>query len=295
MTMRAIGLTLAASSRGRRADAIELRFAPRCVEVRHESAEIAVGNDPLTMPFRMAACGSAGRTKDGAAVRVPVYCRRPEEHMKQSAWLVGRLVCASALVALLAVAPGCGDDDDDGGDDDAPMADAGPNGNAPTCSDTFSACGGDLAGNWTIVDACGLSQPYDQCPAATIEADVTVTGTTSFEAGGTYSITSTTVGTASIELPASCLPPLVTSCDQIEALFEDGQCTGTPQTSCACTFTINQTETEPGAYTVSGTVVTLDPDGEGEDQGPRPTDYCVDGTYLTTRTQGGAPFFILKK
>ena len=193
--------------------------------------------------------------------------------MIDTRWLLGM-----SMTVVLSMAVGCGGDDDDV--------------DGAQCG-TFASCGGDLTGTWNIQGVCGASEAFEGCEDAVIETDVNYDGTLTFNTDGTYAVASTTTGSATFKLPASCLSDSgLESCDQLEAFFGEGaDCTGTPATSCDCNVPVDETINESGAYTTSGPTVMLTPtDGD-----PTTSDYCVNGDTLTTREQGGQVYGILTR
>src|SRR5262249_31101897 len=78
-----------------------------------------------------------------------------------------------------------------------------------TCG-KVTACGGNVVGDWNVVDACltfsGTSPLGDICPSATVDAGgLDASGTVSYRSDMTYSAMLTLSGSISINLPASCL------------------------------------------------------------------------------------------
>src|SRR5688572_8596237 len=74
-----------------------------------------------------------------------------------------------------------------------------------------AACGGDVVGDWTIVDTCltasgGGALFGDFCPTATVDAaGLRMSGMGSYRADLTYSGMTTLSGSMAFVLPASCL------------------------------------------------------------------------------------------
>jgi hypothetical protein len=108
----------------------------------------------------------------------------------------------------------------------------------------------------------------------------------------TYSTTTTSSGTATINFPASCLTQqgATITCAELGALLMQsgtgatGSCTGT--SSCSCTITLqNQTGMEMGTYTTTPAgLLTLTPTGGTVTQ----DDYCVKGSTLTISPHSAA-------
>jgi hypothetical protein len=152
-------------------------------------------------------------------------------------------------------------------------------------------CGGDVVGNWRISGACldsaALSMDIGMaCPGATINISlVNVSGSASFNADLTYTVTQSASFTAQETIPASCLTSggLTLTCAQLDqqlqqqiamdpSTFQSARCSGS--SSCTCTFTIApQTSTDTGTYTTSGTTLSItSSDGSTSSNG-----YCVQG------------------
>jgi len=165
-----------------------------------------------------------------------------------------------------------------------------------TCGNT-AACGGSIVGTWTIASSCvsaSASAVDSECPTATAHSSaLTITGTITYNADGTYTSSSTLSGSFSVSLPSSCLTSngVTATCDQLNQAFQSSptpgvtlHCTGS--SSCSCTETIaNQTSSETGTYTTTAAGLLTDtPTGGTADQ----TDYCVKGTTMTQSPHAGS-------
>lgn len=140
----------------------------------------------------------------------------------------------------------------------------------------ITACGGDAVGTWTVADSClAISGVADiasfglGCTEAPLTGMLSVTGTWTAMADGTYVDGTTTSGTATLEVAPACLnvSGTVTQCSRLgRALrgvgFATMDCVDNPATSgCTCTATAAQTgglaflspdmRTE-GRYTIEG-------------------------------------------
>jgi hypothetical protein len=153
-------------------------------------------------------------------------------------------------------------------------------------------CGGDIVGDWTIVDGCltftgaGAAPLGDACPSALLDAaGVTVRGNVSYKTDLSFSGTYTMSGTMALNIPQSCLTiqGITLTCAQIDQSFKDQfaqspdpsiqsvSCSGS--SSCRCTFVMTpQTSSGAGTYTTSGTTVT--------ENGTSTSGYCVQGSEL---------------
>ncbi len=161
--------------------------------------------------------------------------------------------------------------------------------NAPEqCPAVPSPCGGDLVGEWDVVDICSTAAPTHpdgDCPAAKLTVlSIDLEGSQSFLADGT---TTSSEGTAEYEMrydtPTSCL---ARPCSELanalrrnlEAGYEvlDVECKEQGK-SCVCPLQLRETvPATQQTYEVNGSrVTTVDADGE------RVEDYCVEGNRAT--------------
>ena len=165
-----------------------------------------------------------------------------------------------------------------------------------TCGNT-AACGGAIVGTWSITSSCvseSASMVDSQCPSATASSSaLTITGSITYNADGTYSSTSTVSGSINVTLPPSCLTSngVTITCDQLNQLSHTNptpgvtlNCTGS--SSCACTETIaSQASSETGTYTTTAAGLLTDtPTGGTASQ----TDYCVKRTTMTQSPHAGS-------
>ncbi|HEY2407333.1 MAG TPA: hypothetical protein VGI10_15085 [Polyangiaceae bacterium] len=145
---------------------------------------------------------------------------------------------------------------------------------------SFSACGGDITGAWTITAGCfnSNSSALSGCPTATVMAQTDVAGMVTFNADSTYSVNLTESGTINAEVPTSCLSG--TTCDAF-GTSNQVACTA-DTTGCACTKAIMPANSsESGTYTTSGTTFTTTKTG---DTPGTPNQYCVTGSTLKVQT-----------
>jgi hypothetical protein len=154
---------------------------------------------------------------------------------------------------------------------------------APSCSPTFTPCGGDVVGTWTSSAVCGATaQLMMACPGASTSFMPTASATYTFNADGSFSLSLTADESGTQTLPASCLSGIqscalleMTSTTQGLTTSTTG-CTGNPSQSCTCTFTAKGTLTDTGTYTTAGTGLTMK-----DSSGPSsPLGYCVTGNQL---------------
>jgi len=158
-----------------------------------------------------------------------------------------------------------------------------------TCGQV-APCGGDIVGDWTIVDAClsfnGAAPLGDFCPTATVDAaGIDPSGMVSYRPDLTYSATITLSGTIALTIPTSCLTiqGVTLTCAQLDqaakqALIDNPDpsiqsisCAGS--SACVCTVQMTpQTSMGSGTYTTSGTLL-IENGGAG-------SNYCVQGSEL---------------
>ena len=156
-------------------------------------------------------------------------------------------------------------------------------------------CGGDVVGNYNISGACFNSAAINMdimvdCPGASVNySNVHVTGTGSFNADLTYSISETVSATLSENIPVSCLSEggLTITCAQLDQLLQQSlamdptsgvqsaHCSGS--SSCSCMFVLNSMNiSETGTYTTSGTTFTT----TSSTGAVSASQYCVKGSEL---------------
>ena len=167
---------------------------------------------------------------------------------------------------------------------------------AASCSNV-TACGGTVVGTWTVASSClGVSGNLDVSnfgldPACTATAtgSLTVSGTWSAKADGTYVDNTTTTGTEQIEMAPVCLhiSGTTTTCARISGGFEglgfkSVTCTDNANHGCSCTGTVQQNGgigiVSPGAqtsgnYATAANVLTAD--------ATAPYSYCVAASKMT--------------
>ena len=183
-----------------------------------------------------------------------------------------------AIWAVAAVI-GCGGDDPDA-----------PSGGAK-CTQT-SPCGGDITGEWKIVDFCPDTNKVPQevkdiCETATLDYDkANVSGSISYKADKSYSLTSTASGTGYVVLGADCLKQsggVTLTCKQVEEAINQNTKEASQKVSCAssgsgcrCALNLSETATSTGTYAVSGNGVTL----TDKDSKKLESQFCVKGSTL---------------
>jgi len=159
-----------------------------------------------------------------------------------------------------------------------------------------SPCGGNVVGNYNIGAACLDSAALNMdmnlipsCPGATVSiSGLNVSGSASFNADMSYTVTETVSASASEAIPASCLTTngVTVTCAQLDqaiqtlitqnpGTYQSGHCSGSG--SCTCNFTTApMAMTETGTYTTSGTTITTT-DSTGTSSSSQ---YCVQGNEL---------------
>jgi hypothetical protein len=170
-----------------------------------------------------------------------------------------------------------------------------------------SACGGDLVGTWTVASSCltvsgalDLSLVGAGCPSAPVTGSLTVSGTFTANANGTYSDNTITTGDEQFTLGPSCLVISSTpvNCDGAASIiknlgYSSLTCTPAPGGGCNCAATARQTggfgvlsvaPSTSSNYTTTGNVATISNDG-----GDVRYSYCVSGNMLTVTPQSASP------
>jgi hypothetical protein len=196
--------------------------------------------------------------------------------LKLVAMIQTQKMVALAMLAA-AILPACGDDP------------------ASTCG-KVQPCGGDVVGNYDVSAACATStlSPAElgfNCPEATVgRPTISTSGSASFNADLTYTMMTTSSGTAQVNFPPACLSSLTggltLTCDQINDLvplliasmpdtLQSATCGGGD--TCTCTVTtVPRTVTESGSYSTTGTTLTRTLDTGGVLTGQ----YCAQGNSL---------------
>jgi hypothetical protein len=184
--------------------------------------------------------------------------------------------------------------------------------------DDFDACGGDLVGTWEYSGACltlpsdfGGSNPDDQDPFAMctdkpqFAATVDLTGTTTFNSDGTYSLDQTLNISSQLTIPASCVDTLTMgmldtamACDQIlmGTIDADGNCVG------AAGDPEMKMNTGSGTWSADGGKLTIEdtspPDGGVVDAGapktPDDVSYCVTGDSVVVVSKNADEGFVIQ-
>jgi non-reducing end alpha-L-arabinofuranosidase len=183
---------------------------------------------------------------------------------------------------------------------------SGTGGTGTSCPDV-AACGGDLAGTWTVTSSClkvtgnlDLSLVGAGCPSAPVTGSLQVTGTWTANADGTYSDDTVTSGAEQLTLGPSCLIISSTpvTCDGAASIIKNLgyaslTCTSTAGGGCSCSATVEQSgglglvsvaPTTTGSYTRSGDQVTI-----SDDVGDTHYRYCVSANTLKMTPQSTSP------
>lgn len=174
---------------------------------------------------------------------------------------------------------------DGGADGGSPSDGASPSDAAPappgdgggSCP-ALAPCGGNVVGTWTVQSGCVVTiPPVPSCPQATQRETMQVSGTVTFRADGTYSVSTVLGLTRTVGLPASCLGG--TDCAGLQSSLasqsgvRSATCTAAAPSGCTCTEVFApQPNNDTGTYATVGTSITS-PSGPAEP-------YCVQGTAL---------------
>jgi hypothetical protein len=176
---------------------------------------------------------------------------------------------------------GCG-----GSDDSSP-------GGAGSSCDLVSACGGDIAGSWTIVDFCPDASAVPEaimqiCESAKLEYDEpSVSGTVEYKADKSYTQNASATGTGYLVLGQACLKQdsVTLTCKQVQdAINEKAKSKVTCSmsgTGCRCGLNINQTTNDTGTYAIAGQNLSLTDKAGTKADNP----FCVKGdkAYITVK------------
>jgi hypothetical protein len=158
---------------------------------------------------------------------------------------------------------------------------------ADDCS--FSACGGDVTGTWTVSTVCAEAGDalLAECPDAIAEIDLALTGTATFNDDGTRSTDFTTQATITYTLSAECMSTITAgmppaTCDALSKPADPAEekgpttCAGDPAVACTCVETNpEKSETKTGTYVVDGTTLTSTDDADGS---VSVLEFCVNGS-----------------
>jgi hypothetical protein len=153
------------------------------------------------------------------------------------------------------------------------------------------ACGGDITGNWKIVDFCpdtsAVPEAIQQiCESAKLEYDEpSISGTIAYKADKTYTQTASASGTGYLVLDQACLKQgsVTLTCKQIEDAINEKatskvQCSASGS-GCRCGLGINQKADDEGAWAVTGQSLSVTAKGGTKSDSP----VCVkaDKAYIT--------------
>jgi len=147
-----------------------------------------------------------------------------------------------------------------------------------------TACGGVVTGTWTAAPSClKVSGELDlqatfgtTCVKGKISGSLTVSGTWTAKADGTFVDDTTTKGTEYLELGSECkiLSQAPVTCEKIGTVmagsyYETASCTDAPGGGCKCTGVVNQkgsmgvvaaAPNTSGNYTTGSNAITITDD-----------------------------------
>jgi hypothetical protein len=218
---------------------------------------------PLVVAGMLSGCGSSSAPLDAAVDERPP----PEDGASVAE--------ASVPDSAVADAPGPGD---------APMAgDA-----APVGSCGLTACGGALAGGWNVTSTCygpGRSLTTGGCPRprSTDSSALATTGTMTFNADGTYSMTFSTSGPQVVAYDFGCSDPSPATCADLQAMLQNpadhtSAACSQAGTLCTCTVTYQGSpDSEEGTYVVDSKGINLSAKGFTT---PYTRQFCVAGATM---------------
>lgn len=195
-----------------------------------------------------------------------------------------RMLPAVAMTALCLLLAGCPDDEGGGFCD----------------SFEFQACGGDVVGEWTLLDVCpssstSSSQPVSDDVAACSDDLIRITYsfstmTASFRADGTYSMSRAYTSSGTVEIDQDCSDGMTGGqatlemvCTEVEQELQAGYGVGATCTVtdavCRCNFTDAGSDSESGTYTVAGTQLTTTPTSGF----PETVAFCIEGDQVSVQ------------
>jgi hypothetical protein len=201
---------------------------------------------------------------------------------------------AVALASTMATY-GCSASSGGGGGSGGGGSGGGSGGSTQAKCPSGTSCGGDVVGTWNVTSSClTLSGDMDGyalylgCAKVPVTGSLSVTGSWTVNANGTYSDNTTTTGSMTFPLSASCLTVSSTpvECSKMSSAFTAaGWATASCSTSggqCTCSATANQkggigviypNASESGSYTTSGGDLSVDDEMHYS--------YCVAGDTVT--------------
>jgi hypothetical protein len=184
--------------------------------------------------------------------------------------------CGTEQSGVATTGPPGGERDAGNNADAANPADAGA---VSECS--FTPCGGDLVGSWTIRHVCPASVSVRNCPTVELDPkDVIVTGSFSFGTDGGLTFDIMSSGTWEGLVPPSCVTG--TDCKSIaESLYQvnapPATCTSDGDGGCSCSSPATPEQMATTPYRVSGNVAAN-------------MLYCVQDGLLKLRNEAGTVF-----
>jgi hypothetical protein len=154
---------------------------------------------------------------------------------------------------------------------------------APTCGETFAACGGDLVGTWTLDQACvrlEVDPAFAECTEPPTQSyEIGVTGEMTFGADGSYRMDRTFTIGLDARYPSACLREAGQSCEELG---------GTTQgDACVVMDSFDDAQTDSGTYAAeAGTLDIMSTDPDPQDTSV--VTYCVSGDSVTVRVTDAA-------
>ncbi|HET7545677.1 MAG TPA: arabinofuranosidase catalytic domain-containing protein [Polyangiaceae bacterium] len=182
---------------------------------------------------------------------------------------------------------------------------SGGTGSGTTCNPAgVTACGGSLVGTWTVASSCiSVSGAVDaqkqfglSCPTGQLTASLSVSGTFSTKADGSFVDGTTTTGPAQLTLPAECLflSGTTTTCERIGQVIQGYtglKCVDAAGGGCSCSGTLNQQGSmgvPTQAPNADGFLMTAD-NTATITQDNSQYSYCVSGSTLTVTPKSTLP------
>ena len=143
---------------------------------------------------------------------------------------------------------------------------------------SFQSCGGELVGQWRIAGGC-VDDPsvssLEGCPDSRIVLNAEFSGTLSFAADGTYTLSTTLGGTRDYSVPSAC--SAASNCEAVGQAIT-ASCAATAS-SCECSSVVESSSSRStGSYTTNDDKLVLTRD-DGEPEAEQ-SEYCATPSSL---------------
>ncbi len=155
--------------------------------------------------------------------------------------------------------------------------------NDPALCESFSPCGGDPIGSWSLAGFCIVDNDvsFDECPGATVDNNDSRSGSVQLNSDNSYQVDVTNNSQFTISVPGNCLTE-ANDCSSVGQEDESLVCSGDPASSCTCTSEDITVDMTTGTWAVSDNTITLT-----NEDGTDTLEFCVEGNTLTLRDDEG--------